>query len=99
MVTSGLQVAFLIVRKKRFKQKFSHSSVAVTFNNIWQLFPCHHVLMKTVDDGGHLDSIQAEEMSVSRVRIQDQLVVLDPNRGSSEGPAAREKMSDKTHKD
>ena len=55
--------------------------------------------MKTVDDGGHLDSIQAEEMSVSRVRIQDQLVVLDPNRGSSEGPAALEKMSDKTHKD
>lgn len=55
--------------------------------------------MKTVDDGGHLDSMQAEEMSVSRVRIQDQLVVLDPNRGSSEGPAAREKMSDKTHKD
>ena len=55
--------------------------------------------MKTVDDGGHLDSMQAEETSVSRVRIQDQLVVLDPNRGSSEGPAAREKMSDKTHKD
>ena len=39
MVTSGLQVAFLTVRKKRFKQKFSHSSVAVTFNNVWQLFP------------------------------------------------------------
>ena len=45
-------------------------------------------------------SRQEEEMSVSRVRIQDQLAVLDPNRGSSEGLAAREtKMSDKTHKD